>query len=113
MIEHMNCQACISSVPVRLKHSSGGRGTALGCCAQCHSFTCGFHGMRNRTSHQFRCIECFPNLLLVNAAIQSGSENESAKAIMERQPAIASGLRLYRIDPEIFLQDHDLVFEQP
>jgi hypothetical protein len=111
-MEHMNCQACNSLVPVRLKQSSASRGTALGCCAQCQSFTCGFHGVRDRISQQFRCVECFPSLLLINAAIQSGSENESAKAIMYRQPAAASWLRLSRIEPELFLRDHDLVSEQ-
>lgn len=111
-MEHMNCQACNSLVPVRLKQSNGSRGTALGCCAQCQSFTCGFHGVRDRISQQFRCVECFPSLLLINAAIQSGSENESAKVIMYRQPAAASWLRLSRIEPELFLRDHDLVSEQ-
>jgi hypothetical protein len=100
----MNCQACNSSLRVRLNRNATGD-QAIGCCADCHSFTCGEHGMRDRLDQQFRCVECFPNLILLNAVVQSGAENECAKAILGRQPA---AWRMRYGTTESFLQHHDI-----
>ncbi|HEX7288912.1 MAG TPA: hypothetical protein VF532_22195 [Candidatus Angelobacter sp.] len=51
-----------------------------------------------------------PGFLLYSAVAHSGSENELAKRIVERQPAWFLARHAWRIeDPRTFLQEHDLV----
>src|SRR6202000_1421472 len=56
---------------------------------------------------------CLPAILLFSAVAHSGSENELAKAIMERQPACSRARDGWRIrHPESFVENHDLIKDQ-
>lgn len=107
------CHACTGSLGAHLRRGQGRRKSPVGCCGQCQSFACGLHGERERDNQQFRCVECLPAVLLFSAVAYSGSENELAKTIIERQPACSRARDGWRIKhPESFLEHHDLIKDQ-
>jgi hypothetical protein len=105
------CQACMGPVAAHLLVAEGTRRNPSGCCVRCQSFACRFHGERESSSQQFRCVECLPASLLYSAVACSGSENELAKAIIARQRG--SGQNAFDLSgPKSFLEEHELVREQ-
>jgi hypothetical protein len=110
MLEFGICQACAASVAAGLRKRRGDIRKSAGCCVQCHSFACGFHGERELHTQQFRCVECLPSFVLYSAVLHSGAQTQVAKEILARQPAWSVGRNAWRIDnPESFLELHDLV----
>lgn len=110
MIGFGTCQACADSQDAGLRKWRGDIRNSAGCCVQCHSFACRFHGERESKTLQFRCVECLPSFVLYSAVLHSGAETELAKEIVARQPAWSIGRNAWNIArPKSFLELHDLV----
>jgi hypothetical protein len=103
------CQACAASLDAGLIDGHASQGSPIGCCVQCKSFACRFHGERESHTQVFRCVECLPAFVLFGAVAHSGSTNELARIINGRQPAWINPGSWHIDSPQSFIEEHDLV----
>jgi hypothetical protein len=78
----------------------GTQGDSLGSCRICHTFACGWHGLRDNVVPEYLCVECLINKLGASAvALSDSSDTVLADFAAYYQPPVVVREGDYRPAP--------------
>ena len=76
-----NCLACLLSIK-KLSGAVGGANEPVGCCSNCSSLICDYHGHRDPHAAEFMCVICDATIAAASAVSHANASSVAAQRIV-------------------------------